>query len=761
MVPAVALATALLVAGLPAGATTSGAVPATIPATAAAAAPGAPDAGDVAASTTNPTATLSVTSSASASGELTLVATSNAKAITVTYRDAGDTQRRAAQKVRQGQAQITVPPGSSAIRVRAKATSELTASPWVEVSPAPAAAPSPGATYWVSPSSRILGKLARYRSVNKHTRAYYLIRSYMQRFEAAGGGTLVLGPGKYVISSTIYVPSNTTIRLSEGTTLVKGTKTGTKKFSASNSMFMLIEPSRGKKKGAVGGHDGASGITIAGAGGGRSVIDLANVRNSLAIIAGHNRDVTITGITFTRMNNNHFIEMDACSDCEISGNEFLDAARGSRDTAEAINLDTPDPRTHGFGSVWSEQDGTANERVTIARNRFDGVPRALGTHNFTAREYHSDIVVTGNTITGTADDAIHIMNWADPIFSGNTISSSPGSVGIRACGTTNPTITGNTFEESAAAVEFRTCRGENGRTAANEVSGENVAALRSNLVGEDLGRAAVDVPGEGRLALGDAPAPPPGAPSQPLVESVVAGDRQVTVRWAPALAEEGSPITAYRIRVRTDPGGEPVASVDAPADAVESVITGLANASTHHVTVAAVNQAGESPTGDWNSTPVTPVGPPSPPRDPQAVSLISGVVTLEWKAPENDGGEPVTGYQVEVFDDPGATSPLPGTPVELEPDTTKHIWVGLAEGSTKYLRVRASSSLGTGSPSDLVAVLVKAPAPPWPESGAPGVAACPPACGIDRRVGDLEVPPPPPVPVPVPAPVPVPVPPPE
>jgi hypothetical protein len=116
------------------------------------------------------------------------------------------------------------------------------------------------------------------------------------------------------------------------------------------------------------------------------------------------------------------------------------------------------------------------------------------------------------------------------------------------------------------------------------------------------------------------------------------------------------------------------------------------------------------------------------------------VVTLEWKAPENDGGEPVASYQVEVFDDPGATRPLPGTPVELAPDTTQHIWVGLAEGSTKYMRVRASSSLGTGSPSDLVEVLVKAPAEPWPEVGTPGgTAPCPPACEVDPP-GGLEAP---------------------
>jgi parallel beta-helix repeat protein len=668
-----------------------------------------------------------VTSATTGSGAVTLAATSNATSIQVRYRDAEGQRRRTTEQVREGTAEVTLPAGASSIRVRARATADLAASPWVDVSPAAEEpGPSPGATYWVTPSSRIQGRLARYKSVNRHTRSYYLIRSYMQKFEAAGGGTLVLGPGRYVISSTIYVPSNTTIRLSEGTTLVKGSRTGTKKFAASDSMFMLIRPSLGKKKGAVGRHDGASGITITGAGGGRSVIDLANVRDSLAIIAGHNRNVTISGITFTQMNNNHFIEMDACADCEISGNEFLDAARGSRDTAEAINLDTPDPRTHGFGSVWSKQDGTPNERVTISRNRFDGLERAIGTHNFTAGAYHTDVVVTGNTITRNSDDAIHIMNWANPVFSGNTISSSPGSAGIRACGTTNPTISGNTFDGSAAAVVFRRCHGENGTTAANEVSPDNVASLRSNLEGEDLGRAAVAVPGEGAVSFADSPEPPPGVPSQPQVEWVVGGDQQVGARWMPALAQEGAPVTAYRIRVRTDPAGDPVATVDAPAEAVESVITGLVNGTTYHVTVAAVNRAGESPSGEWNSYEATPVGPPTPPREPEAISLIAGAVTLTWKAPENDGGKPVTGYQVELFADPDATQPLPGAAAELDADARKHIWVGLPEGTMAYLRVRASSSLGTGPSSDVVAVFVKPAAQPWPEAGPGGGLPKPP-----------------------------------
>ncbi len=638
---------------------------------------------------------------------MTLVATSSAKSVRISYRDSSNKKRSATEKVRKGQAQFSLPPGSSSIRVRARATATSAASPWVAVSPAPDPTPSPGATYWVSKSSRILGKLARYKSVNKYTRDYYLIRSYMQKFEAAGGGTLVLGPGRYVISSTIYVPSNTTIRLSEGTTLVKGTRTGTKKFSASNSMFMLIRPGLGKKKGAVGGHNGASGITIAGAGDGRSVIDLANVRNSLAIIAGHNREVTISGITFQRMNNNHFIEMDACADCAITGNEFLDAAGGTRQTAEAINLDTPDPRTHGFGSVWSNQDGTPNERVTISANRFDGMERALGTHNFTAGKYHTDIVVTGNAITSNSDDAIHIMNWANPVFTGNTISSSARSVGIRACGTTNPTISGNTFDGSAAAVVFRSCSGENGTTAANQVTGENVAALRSNLEGQDLGNAAVGVPGPGTVAFGDSPTPPAGVPSQPLIESVVAGDRQVTARWTSALAAEGAPITAYRIRVRTAPGAEPVQTIDAPADAIESVITGLANGTTHYVTVAAVNSAGESPTGDWSTSAVTPQGPPSAPLEATLESPAPGAISMSWKPPANDGGKPLTGYRAHIYADPAGSEPLPGSPVDLAPDTNTHAWSGLTEARTYYLRVTASNELGEGSASDLIAVVVR------------------------------------------------------
>ena len=183
----------------------------------------------------------------------------------------------------------------------------------------PQVALSSGAAF--APGSRV----ARFKTVNSCTRDYYMIRSWMEHFEATGGGTLTLAPGTYRIPSTIYVPSNTTIRCRPGTTLLKTNRTCTKKFKAASSMFMLVPPSLGKRRGAVGGYGGASNIAIVGAGGGQSVIDLAGIRNSLGIIAGHNQGVRIEGIRFTNMNNNHFIEMDANANSVIRNNEFLGA----------------------------------------------------------------------------------------------------------------------------------------------------------------------------------------------------------------------------------------------------------------------------------------------------------------------------------------------------------------------------------------------------------------------------------------------------
>lgn len=341
--------------------------------------------------------------------------------------------------------------------------------------------------------------IARYSTVNSCTHDSYMLRSWMQRFEQEGGGTLTLLPGTYTLPMTVYVPSNTTIVLSSGTTLLKTTRTCTSRVSASSSMFMLVNPSQGRVRDAVGGYDGAHDISILGAGDGTSVIDLNRRRNALGIIAGHNQRVLVQGIRFQNMNNNHFIEMDANADSVIADNEFLRATASTRRSAEAINLDTPDWLTHGFSAIWSNHDGTANLRVTIAGNVFADMMRGVGTHNFTGGQYHTGIVVRDNVFRNMRNDAMRVMNWKDSAIVGNQFDEvwcrSRGNKcrGILASGAVNVTVRDNVFSHMARAMQFFPWR--NADEAAvygityNELTDDNLLDLANNYAGPGLGRA--------------------------------------------------------------------------------------------------------------------------------------------------------------------------------------------------------------------------------------------------------------------------------
>ena len=341
-------------------------------------------------------------------------------------------------------------------------------------------------------------RVARFKTVNACTRDYYMIRSWMEHFEAVGGGTLSLAPGTYYLPSTVYVPSNTTIQLSAGTTLVKTKRTCTKKFKAASSMFMLVPPSLGKIRGSVGGYGGATDIAILGAGGGQSVIDLAGIRNALGIIAGHNQRVRVEGIRFQNMNNNHFIEMDANADSVIRGNEFLTATPNTRMSAEAINLDTPDGLTDGFGSVWSNLDATPNVNVLVEGNVFANMARGLGTHNFSGGRYHTGIVVRGNQFLNMRNDAIRVMNWRDSAIVGNTFDTvwcptrGNNCRGILASGAENLTVRDNVFANMARAMQFMPWQND-GKAAAygitwNQLTPNNLLDLANNNAGPGLQR---------------------------------------------------------------------------------------------------------------------------------------------------------------------------------------------------------------------------------------------------------------------------------
>lgn len=88
------------------------------------------------------------------------------------------------------------------------------------------------------------------------------------------------------------------------------------------------------------------------------------------------------------------------------------------------------------------------------------------------------------------------------------------------------------------------------------------------------------------------------------------------------------------------------------------------------------------------------VGPPSKPSGPIAVKdLDRNSVTIEWKAPKDDGGSPVTRYVIEKRD---AKRSLWSPVGKVDSDTFSCKATDLTEGADYVFRVIAENAKGAG-----------------------------------------------------------------
>lgn len=325
-----------------------------------------------------------------------------------------------------------------------------------------------------------------FSTYNKYTRQYYTLRSYLELFEREGGGTLTLKAGTYTIPNVLSIPSNVTIKLNNGVVIKKGTKTGTKGLKVTNSIIHFVAPSKALILGAHSKYNGSSNIEILGKG--NATMDLGYEKDCIGMVLGHNKDVTISGITFKNMYNGHFIELDASKNITIENNVFKNHKDSSKNDKEAINIDTPDKNTKGFGHNWSSLDATPNNNIIIKNNTFKDLERAIGTHKYTQDKYHKDIQIVDNTIINTDEAAIQAMAWETPVITGNSITNVARSKGkFRAVflkGVINPTITHNKFKDVARPIEAMPWKnsgaGSNYDIIYNEISDENIEAMLEN-----------------------------------------------------------------------------------------------------------------------------------------------------------------------------------------------------------------------------------------------------------------------------------------
>ncbi|WP_084268628.1 right-handed parallel beta-helix repeat-containing protein [Oceanobacillus damuensis] len=345
-------------------------------------------------------------------------------------------------------------------------------------------------TYTITPNSDTYNSdFMNASTYNKHTKHYYLIRSYLEQLEETGGGTLVLEKGTYTVSNVLFIPSNVTIKLEDGARIVNGNETGTSKFDADKSIFQLIRPSLGKEEGVYGGYNGEKNISIIGSG--TATIDLNFEKDGIAIIAGHNQNIRIENINFLNMYSGHFIEIDATKDAVITNNKFMYSKPSSSEIKEAINIDTPDKLTNGWSSKWSKFDKTPNSNMTIEKSLFYDLDRAIGTHKYSGGKFHDQVIIRNNRIENMREDAVRVLNWSNATIENNIFKSvDPGednaNRGILASGTINPTFQNNVFEDIPRPMQFIAWKNSNSGSeydvTYNKLSEENKEALSTNTI---------------------------------------------------------------------------------------------------------------------------------------------------------------------------------------------------------------------------------------------------------------------------------------
>jgi hypothetical protein len=152
----------------------------------------------------------------------------------------------------------------------------------------------------------------------------------------------------------------------------------------------------------------------------------------------------------------------------------------------------------------------------------------------------------------------------------------------------------------------------------------------------------------------------PGELEEPIGVLATAGDGSVTISWAAPSSTQT--ITGYQLQESLGPEGAWVVVNDQVSGTTDTV-SGLLNGTTYEFRVAA--EAG-SAVGEF-SHPLS--ATPSAVTDAAATATVPGAIArgavdnsdeaaktvLEWRAPLSDGGSTITGYEVDLSTDGGAS----------------------------------------------------------------------------------------------------------
>ena len=201
----------------------------------------------------------------------------------------------------------------------------------------------------------------------------------------------------------------------------------------------------------------------------------------------------------------------------------------------------------------------------------------------------------------------------------------------------------------------------------------------------------------------------PGSPSVSVTDVT---SRSVTLQWNPPSNTGGVHLTGYIIekRISSSETWERVVTVE--SSITSFTVENLKEKSEFYFRVSAENEVG---VGEGSVTEKvslkTHATPPSPPTAPlEIVPVGPHSLTVEWGAPESDGGAPLEGYKVAVRDAKRQMWMEVGRVIR---DTKRQIWMevgrvttevqklkiqDLEEGSEYFIRIFAKNEVGFSDP---------------------------------------------------------------
>jgi fibronectin type 3 domain-containing protein len=200
--------------------------------------------------------------------------------------------------------------------------------------------------------------------------------------------------------------------------------------------------------------------------------------------------------------------------------------------------------------------------------------------------------------------------------------------------------------------------------------------------------AAMNGAGEGYLS-NEADALLIGPPAAPLNPTASIGNRRVHLTWQAPSSNGGAAILGYTLFRSQIAGNETFLALAGNVTAYND--TSVTNGVRYYYKVAAVNIFGQGALSSVvNATPMT--GPAAPHL--LIATAGNAQITLNWQAPSDNGGSPVTGYIVFR-----GTASGTETYITTIGNLTSFMNTGLTNGQVYYYQVSAMNSAGNSSRS--------------------------------------------------------------